>query len=116
MSTTTDQTTPPTDDEARYSSLRRSNLIAAVLHAVQAGMVVPLANDFTLPVTRTYIEGPPGTTPSDTVTIIDTPVGLAVAGFFALSALFHVIVASPMFFDRYKAGLARGDNYFRWVE
>ena len=116
MSTTTDQTTPPTDDEARYSSLRRYNLIAAVLHAVQAGLVVALANDFTLPVTGTYLEGRPGTTPSDTVTIIDTPVGLAVAGFFALSALFHLIVASPMFFDRYKAGLAQGHNYFRWVE
>lgn len=116
MSTTLDQTTTPTDDEARYSSLRRYNLIAAALHAVQAGLVVALANDFTLPVTGTYLEGPPGTTPSDTVTILDTPVGLAVAGFFALSALFHLIVASPMFFGRYKAGLAQGNNYFRWVE
>ena len=33
-------------------------------------------------------------TPSESVTILDTPIGLAVAGFLALSAIFHVVVAS----------------------
>ena len=115
MSTATPAHATTTDD-SRYGSLRRYNLVAAALHAVQAVLVVALANDFTLPVTGTYLEGPPGTTPSETVTILDTPVGLAVAGFFALSALFHLVVASPMFFDRYQNGLAQGHNYFRWVE
>jgi len=103
-------------DERVYGRLRRYNVVAGTLHAAQAVLVVVLANDFTLPVTGTYLEGPPGTTPSETVTVLDTPVGLAVAGFFALSALFHFIVASPMFFPRYRAGLAAGHNYFRWVE
>ena len=53
--------------ESRYASLRRYNLIAAAFHAVQAGLVVALSNDFTLPVTGTYLEGPPGTAPSETV-------------------------------------------------
>ena len=102
--------------QTRYTSLRRYNLIAAAFHAVQAGLVVALSNDFTLPVTGTYLAGPPGTTPSESVTVLDTPIGLAVAGFLALSAIFHVVVASPWFFDRYRAGLAQGHNYFRWVE
>ncbi len=100
----------------RYRSLRRYNLGAAAFHAVQAGLVLVLANSFTLPVTATYLAGPPGTTPTDTVTILSTGVGLAVAGFLALSAVFHVIVASPWFFERYQAGLLAGHNTFRWVE
>jgi hypothetical protein len=101
---------------ATASSLRRYNLIAAAFHAAQAALVLALANDFTLPVTGTYLEGRPGTTPGDTVTLLNSPVGLAVAGFLALSAVFHVVVSSPTFFGRYTAGLAAGHNYFRWVE
>lgn len=104
------------DTTGRLARLRRYNLVAAAFHAVQAGMVVALANDFTLPVTGTYLEGPPGTVPAETVTILDTPVGLAVAGFLALSAVAHLLVASPWFFSRYTAGLLAGHNTFRWVE
>ena len=98
------------------AGLRRYNLLAAALHAVQAFVVLALANGFTLPVTAHYLAGPPGTMPSDAVTLLDTPVGLAVAGFFALSAVAHLVLASPQFFDRYRAGLLTHRNYFRWVE
>lgn len=98
------------------AGLRRYNLVAAALHAVQAFVVLALANGFTLPVTAHYLAGPPGTMPSDAVTLLDTPVGLAVAGFFALSAVAHLVLASPQFFDRYRAGLLAHRNYFRWVE
>ncbi len=100
----------------RFAGLRRYNLVAAVIHALQAALVLVLANDFALPVTGTYLEGPPGTDLGDPVTLFETPVGVAVAGFLALSAFFHLLVASPWFFDRYRRGLARGHNYFRWVE
>jgi hypothetical protein len=116
---TTDSPTPDAqapDAASRIRGLRRYNLIAAAFHAVQAALVVALANDFTLPVTGTYLEGPPGTVPGETVTILDTPVGLAVAGFLGLSAVAHLIVASPWFFGRYQAGLIAGHNTFRWVE
>ncbi len=107
---------PSSPQDVRFRSLRRYNIIAAAFHAIQAIAVVALATDFTLPVTGTYLAGPPGTAPSDTVTLLDVPVGLAVAGFLALSAVFHVIVSSPGFFSRYTAGLAQNRNYFRWVE
>jgi hypothetical protein len=101
---------------ASFTALRRHNLIAAFFHAAQAVLVLILANDFTLPVTATYLTGAPGTPPSDPVTLINTRVGLAIAGFFALSALAHLTVASPWFVGRYEAGLLAGRNYFRWVE
>ena len=106
----------PVVPESRFRSLRRYNLVAAVIHAAQATLVLALANDFTLPVTASYLAGPPGTEPSDTVTLLDSRIGWAVAAFLALSALFHVIVASPGFFARYRMGLLQGHNYFRWVE
>jgi hypothetical protein len=104
-------------DPARFTSLRRYNLIAAAFHALQAGAVIALANDFSLPVTASYMTGPPGSdVPAETVTVLDVRTGVAVAGFLGLSALFHLIVASPTFFGRYKAGLEQHRNYFRWVE
>jgi hypothetical protein len=113
--TETDRGSSARTDGSRYTGLRRYNLVAAAFHAVQAGAVFALANEFAIPVTGTYLIGPPGS-PGETVTIFDVPIGLAVAGFLALSALFHLVVASPQFFGRYAAGLAQNRNYFRWVE
>ena len=114
MTTQTGETAPT--DESTFARLRRFNIIAAVVHAAQAVAVVLLANDFTLPMTATYMAGPPGTPPEDQVTIWNVPTALAIALFLALSSVFHVIVASPPFFDRYREGLRRNHNYFRWVE
>lgn len=105
----------PTTDADRFAGLRRYNLIAAAFHAAQAVAVVVLANDFAIPVTGTYLVGPPGS-PGETVPIFDVPIGLAVAGFLALSALFHLVVASPTSFRRYTEGLTAHHNYYRWVE
>jgi hypothetical protein len=105
-----------TGGDRQISRLRRYNLVAAALHAVQAAVVLALANDFALPVTGTYLAGPPGTQPADPVTIFEIRLGFGVAAFLLLSALFHLIVASPWFYDRYRAGLLDGHNYFRWVE
>ena len=107
--------TPPADLTGRYRSLRRYNVVAAVVHAAQAAAVLALANSFTLPITGTYLSGPPGS-PGETVTVVDVRVGIAVAGFLALSALFHVLVSAPGAFARYTGGLDRKINVFRWVE
>jgi hypothetical protein len=97
-------------------SLRRYNLVAALFHAAQAALIVVLSNGFTLPVTATYLEGPPGTTPSDAVTLFETPIGLAVAGFLALSAVAHLIIISPWVYPWYERQLALQRNEARWVE
>lgn len=97
-------------------SLRRSNLIAGVFHTVQFIAVAALSSDFALPVTATYMAGPPGSSYSDPVTLFSIPLGYAVASFFALSAIAHFVVASKPFNNRYNAGLGAHRNYFRWVE
>jgi hypothetical protein len=79
-------------------------------------VVLALANDFSLPIVARYMAGPPGSTFADPITLLDAPIGLTVAIFLGLSALFHFIVASPKFFPRYAAGLENQRNYFRWVE
>jgi hypothetical protein len=100
----------------RVDRLRRTNLVAAVVHAAQAVLVLVLSNGFTLPVTGSYLAGPPGTALQPPVVLFEIPVGGAVALFLALSALAHLAVALPGAFQRYRAGLLAGHNYFRWVE
>jgi hypothetical protein len=102
--------------ELTVQKLRRSNIIAGVLHLSQMIVVLALANDFTLPIVARYMAGPPGSTFTDPITLLDAPIGLTVAIFLGLSAFFHFLVASPQFFGRYSAGLAQQRNYFRWVE
>jgi hypothetical protein len=97
-------------------SLRRFNLIAGIVHLLQMTAVIALSTDFSLPVTATYMTGPPGSSFAEPVVVFETPLALAVALFLGLSALAHFIVASPQFFGRYGKGLEEKRNYFRWVE
>lgn len=107
-------TTP--QQKEQISGLRRWNLIAGSAHLIQMVLVLALANDFSLPVTAAYVEGPPGTPASAPVTLFDSRIAWGVAVFFGLSAVFHFLVALPPFNTRYNAGLLAQRNYFRWVE
>jgi hypothetical protein len=102
-------------DGRQIRSLRLANAGAAVLHAVQAVAVLVLATEFALPVTASYMAGPPGTPPSEPVVLLDIATGAAVAGFLALSALAHLLV-STVWWRRYVADLRRQRNPARWVE
>ena len=102
--------------ELNPAKLRRANLIAGVLHLAQMVVVLALSNDFTLPIVARYMAGPPGSTFTDPIVLLDAPIGLTVAIFLGLSAFFHFLVSSPQFFARYSAGLEKNHNYFRWVE
>ena len=102
-------------DASQTTSLRKANAGAAVLHAVQAVAVLALATDFALPVTASYMAGPPGTTPLDRAVLFDISTGAAVAGFLALSALAHLIVCTA-WWQRYVVDLGRQRNPARWVE
>ena len=96
--------------------LRRANVGAGLFHLAQMVLILVLANDFTLPVTASYLEGPPGSAMTGPVVLWDVRIAWGVALFFGLSALFHFLVATPWFFARYEAGLRAKRNYFRWVE
>jgi hypothetical protein len=102
--------------EPRLGRLRAWNIGAGIFHLVQAILVLVLANDFSIPILGSYMDGPPGTPPMAPVTLLDVPLAVGVALFFLLSALFHFVVSIPPFYSRYIGGLAQGRNYFRWVE
>jgi len=102
--------------EINTSKLRRANVIAGVLHLAQMIVVLALANGFTLPIVARYMAGPPGSTFSEPIVLLDAPIGLTVAIFLGLSSFFHFLVASPQFFTRYSKSLLAQRNYFRWVE
>ncbi|MCU0279574.1 MAG: heliorhodopsin HeR [Candidatus Nanopelagicales bacterium] len=106
---------PAAVEPARLAGLRRYNIVVGLILLVQAVAVFALSNDFTLPVTASYLEGPPGTTPGAPVTLLNTPIGLGVAGFLALSGLALLIVAT-VWSKGYAADLARQRNRARWVE
>ena len=65
--------------------LRKINILAGILHLAQMATVLALSSDFSLPVTATYMAGPPGTTFAPSVILFETPVGLTVAIFNGLS-------------------------------
>ena len=101
--------------------LRPYNLVAGVLHLVQAvvfaWILTQLTTQITFGVTADYLAGPPGfPIPPERVELFAVNVGAGVVAFLLLSAIFHFLVASPLFFGRYSAGLKKNRNYFRWVE
>ena len=97
-------------------SLRRLNSIAGIFHLILGAAILFFSNDFSLPVTASYLAGPPGSIFTDPVTLLNVRTGYAVALFLGLSSLFHFIVSSKWFFRRYEHGLKKNINVFRWVE
>ena len=96
--------------------LRRYNLAAGFLHLAQAVAIVVLANSFALPVTATYMTGPPGPgVGRQTETLLHLSFAWTIAAFFALSALAHFTVAVPAW-TTYQAELLKCRNPYRWLE
>ena len=96
--------------------LRRLNLVMGLLHAGSASAMLALSNDFAIPITATFADGPPGSPLPAAETLLELPLGPAVAAFLILSAIAHFVVASPLWFGRYARDLASGINRARWVE
>jgi hypothetical protein len=103
-------------DRHTITRLRLHNLIMGTFHAAQGILIVLLANDFSLPVTGSFLEGPPGSGPPKIVQLFSVRIGWAVASFVFLSAFAHYLVVSPWLFRWYVDNLARGRNYARWIE
>lgn len=101
---------------AQYSSLKKWNIFAGLLHLSSMVAVLALSNNFALPITATYMTGPPGSTFADPTVLFNNNVSYTVALFLGLSAFFHFLVASGKFFKRYTDSLKQSKNIFRWVE
>ena len=106
----------PIATEEWPSRLRLGNLAVGLTHLVQAVAIFALSNDFTLPVTASFLAGPPGSDLTQPEVIWDVPVGPAIGVFLLLAALDHILMVVPGINDWYNANLRRGANYARWWE
>ena len=106
------------DNEDQFARLRIYNVFMGLLHLAQAVFILLLSNDFTLPVTTSFL------TYDESIgrlwplagTLADLPLGIMVAVFLLLSALAHFTVAAPGVFGWYAGNLKKGINYARWYE
>ena len=105
-----DQTT-----ERKLKRLRVWNIVVGLILAVQAALIAVLTNDFSLPVTATFMNGPPGTTP-ELHHLFNISTGWGVFAFLTISALALLVIASPVIFPWYKRNLLESRNYGRWIE
>ncbi len=104
------------DDSARFRNLRVWNLGVGLAHAVQAALILFLANDFAIDVLAAFQDGPPGTAPAAPEKVFEIRYGWFVALFLGLAAVDHLLMASPGVRGWYERNLRRGINYARWIE
>ena len=105
------------DDELKYKKLKSFNLAMGILHLLQGALMLFLSNDFSLPVTRSYLEFDPATQTlyPTAVTLFKVLIGPLVASFLFMSAIAHILI-SIVLYEKYKEGLALGMNRYRWYE
>jgi len=104
--------------EKEFVRLRIYNAFMGFLHLAQAVVILVSSNDFTLPITTSFLSLMPDTGKlwPVTDTIINLPLGPMIALFLLLSAVAHFIIASPGVFRWYVNNLKLGINYARWFE
>ena len=104
--------------EAQFVRLRIYNVFMGFLHLAQGIVIILLTNDFTLPITTSFLSLIPetGKLGPTTDTVYELPFGLMVAIFLLLSATAHLTIVLPGVFGWYVDNLKRGINYARWYE
>ena len=100
--------------ERQLGRLRTWNIVVGLILAAQAAAMAILTNNFSLPVTATFMSGPPGTVPSLEY-LFDIPTGWGVFTFLAISAGALLLIAT-LVFPWYKRNLLQSRNYGRWIE
>jgi hypothetical protein len=101
--------------ERQLDRLRIWNIAVGLVLAVQAILMAVLTNNFSLPVTATFMSGPPGSA-AELYHLFDIATGWGVFTFLAISAAALLIIASPLVFPWYKRNLLQNRNYGRWIE
>jgi hypothetical protein len=106
------------NNEPQYEKLRIWNICMGFLHLVQGLLIILMTNDFTLPITTSFLtlDQTTGKLWPETSTLVNVPFGVLVAVFLFISAVAHFTIASPGTFGWYVKNLKRGINYARWFE
>lgn len=105
-------------DAAGFRKLRIFNAVMAVLHAVQGGLMLYLSNDFSLPITTSFLKFNPTLQKiwPNIETVFEIPFGPLVASFLFISAFAHLMVALPGINRWYVKNISNGINPARWIE
>jgi hypothetical protein len=101
--------------EQKLGKLRIWNIVVGLILAIQAVLMAVLTNNFSIPVTATFLQGMPGTPPT-LQTIWNIQTGWGVFAFMAISASALLLIASLWVFPWYKRNLLERRNYGRWIE
>ncbi len=104
--------------EPQYQKLRIWNISMGCLHLAQGVIIILLTNDFTLPITTSFLtfNQSLGKLWPETNTLVNVPFGILVAVFLFISAIAHFTISSPGVFEWYVKNLKKGINYARWYE
>ena len=103
-------------DAPAASRLRRLNVVVGSVHALQAVVLLALAAPASLPITASFLVGPPGAGDYGSARLGSVRVDWLVAVFLLLAAIDHLAVISPWARRWYLADVARGINPARWWE
>ena len=98
--------------EIQFLKLRRYNLFMGFLHLAQAVVIFLLSNDFSLPITTSFLKFIPQTGKLGPVTntLVNLPFGPMVALFLLISAVAHLSIASPGVFNWYVTNLRKAST------
>lgn len=105
-------------ENPEYGRLRVFNAVMGFIHLIQFAMMLALSNDFTLPITASYLKFDAATQRLvlNTATVFDMRLGPLVAVFLLISAVAHFSLASPWGYPWYVENLKKHINYARWYE
>jgi hypothetical protein len=114
--------------DQKVDKLIKFNKTMGLVHFIQGALMMAFAffiypslnagqEAFTIPVIGNYLEFivGEGLVLTNTDTLFELPFLPMTASFLLLSALFHFLIAFP-FKKKYRQGLAKGINVFRWYE
>ena len=110
------QATAAALDAAAASRLRRLNLVVGSAHALQAILLLAIATAVSLPVTASFLTGPPAAGQYDAASLGSLRIDLLVAAFLLLAAVDHLTLTAGRPRRWYEANVARGINPARWWE
>ncbi len=98
-------------------NLKKLNLIMAALHAVQAGLILILSTNFSLPVIGNYLDfnqASQSLVPASK-TLFNISLPILIASFLVISSLAHLSIAT-FYNKKYEENLKKGINKARWFE
>ena len=104
-------------DAKTFRSLNKFNLVMALLHAAQGVAVLALSRTFSLPISTSFLrfDQASQTLVPATASAFTLSLPALVAGFFFLSAFFHLVIGT-IYRPTYEENLAKGMNKMRWYE